>query len=167
MALIYPVTFSTARFSEDRAHRYDLIRQWAGERTLACIGLNPSTADEEKNDPTVFGMILRAQQWGFGRFVMLNLFGRRSAYPRDLLLPGDPIGPRTDEWIDHWARRAEVVVCAWGAGGAAKDLVPKRQQEVIRILRAAGVPTKCFKLNKDGTPIHPLYQKHSADLIQY
>ncbi len=44
---------SSAVFSEFRTHRYALFRQWRNGDRAMFIGLNPSTADETLNDPTV------------------------------------------------------------------------------------------------------------------
>ena len=43
-------------FSPDRRYRYALWRHWGATevpRYLMVVGLNPSTADETKDDPTI------------------------------------------------------------------------------------------------------------------
>lgn len=43
-----------AQFSDCRMYRYALWRVWAqGDGCITFIGLNPSTADENKDDPTI------------------------------------------------------------------------------------------------------------------
>ena len=43
-----------ADFSNNGKHRYRLWRIWDETKPYAlCIGLNPSTANSEKNDPTI------------------------------------------------------------------------------------------------------------------
>ena len=43
-----------ADFSPDRKHRYSLWRIWDRSKPLVMfIGLNPSTANESDNDPTI------------------------------------------------------------------------------------------------------------------
>lgn len=76
-------------FSPCRTWRYTLERVWAppegyrGAREVAAfIGLNPSTADEVKNDPTVTRCINYARRWGFHGMFMLNIFALRSTDPR-------------------------------------------------------------------------------------
>ena len=45
---------SDALFSKDRVYRYALWRIWDLKKPkVLFIGLNPSTADEIKNDPTI------------------------------------------------------------------------------------------------------------------
>ena len=45
------------------------------------IGLNPSTADETKNDPTIRRCINFAKDWGYGGVMIANLFAFRSTSP--------------------------------------------------------------------------------------
>ena len=51
----------------------------------AFIGMNPSTADENADDPTVQGCMARARAWGFGAAVMLNAFAYRATDKTRLL----------------------------------------------------------------------------------
>ena len=52
---------SGACFSNDRIYRYSLWRRWDNGPTLNFICLNPSTADETRNDPTVTRLERRAR----------------------------------------------------------------------------------------------------------
>jgi len=45
------------------------------------IGLNPSTADETSDDPTLTRCINYAKYWGFGGVCMANLFAFRATKP--------------------------------------------------------------------------------------
>jgi hypothetical protein len=86
-----------AAFSEDRRHRYELWRIWDRKvRKMVVIGLNPSTADETKNDPTIRRCINFAQRERCGGLVMLNLFGFRATDPKVMKLePKIRSGPGT------------------------------------------------------------------------
>jgi hypothetical protein len=53
-------------------------------RTVAFIGLNPSTADETTDDPTVRRCVGFAKRWGYDRMVMLNAFAYRATDPKAL-----------------------------------------------------------------------------------
>lgn len=75
---------SWAMFSSDRAYRYALFREWGEESKLVVIGLNPSTADEYQDDPTIRRCIGYAKAWGHGGLVMLNLFAFRATQPGDM-----------------------------------------------------------------------------------
>lgn len=143
----YPATWSA-----DRAHRYTLWRVWSDPaRYVQFVGLNPSTATEEKNDNTVSRCIAYAQRWGYGAMVMTNLFGYRTTYPAVMRTADDPIGADNDYWLAHVARRAELVVACWGCHGAYQE----RAQAVLELL--GGIkPVHCLRLTKEGFPHHPL-----------
>lgn len=86
-----------AHFSRCRRYRYALWRQWqAAGPMLMLIGLNPSTADAERNDPTIRRCIGFAHDWGFGGVWVLNLFAWRATLPADLKAAADPVGPRAN-----------------------------------------------------------------------
>ena len=146
---------SGATFSPCRTFRYTLWRSWPSGSGYACfIGLNPSTADETEDDPTIRRCIAYAKAWGYAGLVMLNAFGYRATYPRDMLAAHDPVGPDNDEHIRLLTRDAAVVIAAWGNHG-----------EHLERFRAIGtlVPKlSCLKVTKPGHPSHPLYLK--ADL---
>lgn len=148
-------------FSRDRKYRYTLYREWEPLKPLvAFIGLNPSTADEVQNDPTVTRCINFAKAWGAGRFCMLNLFGFRSTDPRGLYAVEDPIGDENLKWVDIVAAdHASLVVCAWGTHGRKR--LPEYCRELEAMLHNTqlqrGVPICCLGKNADGSPRHPLY----------
>jgi hypothetical protein len=154
----------SAIFSEDRVHRYVLVRYTEHSqaarrpsfalRTVAFIGLNPSTADEVTNDPTVRRCISYATRWDFERMVMLNVFAYRSTDPRKLkTLPLDEaVGPENDRHLLRHALLSDLVVCAWGAHAALGS-----RGEVVRAKLDARVPLYVLGLTKDGHPKHPLY----------
>lgn len=88
---------SGANFSRCRRFRYALWREWdATLPAVMLIGLNPSTADANHNDPTIRRCIGFARDWGFGGVRVLNLFAFRATYPDDLKAAADPVGPRND-----------------------------------------------------------------------
>lgn len=58
--------------AHDDQWRYTLGQ--SGKRPLLTIGLNPSTATQEKADPTVARVERIAKDKGFNGFVMLNLY---------------------------------------------------------------------------------------------
>lgn len=145
-----------ARFSDNRSHRYSLWRfDRPGGRAVAFIGLNPSTADEIRNDPTVLRCINFARRWGYEGMYMLNLFSYRSTNPSELFTPGRVINDAdNDDEIARVVAKAALVVCAWGNHGAYQG----RGNEVLRSLWRLGVVAHCLGRNKTGYPVHPLYQ---------
>ena len=146
---------STATYSADERYRYDLTRTWdeAGTR-VAFVMLNPSTATEIANDPTVERCERRARTLGYGAFRVTNIFAFRATDPRDMRAAADPVGgPANDAAIRDAALWAELTVCAWGTHGAHLARGP----QVERLLRATGRPLATLGLSKGGHPKHPLY----------
>lgn len=136
-----------AKFSACRRYRYALWRSWepAGPKVLF-IGLNPSTADETKDDATIRRCIAYAKQWGYGGMIMGNLFAYRSTDPAQLKSAEDPIGPDNDVWLRKLTKQAQSVVAMWGNHGCFLG----RHQKVL-----AELPNPmCFKLTKRGQPHH-------------
>jgi hypothetical protein len=119
------------------------------------VGLNPSTADEVTDDPTLTRCINFAKSWGFGGVCMTNLFAYRATDPKDMKSQKDPIGAENDFWLNKLANDAGIVVAAWGNDGSYLS----RSNMVVEML-----PNLHYlKMNKSGEPAHPLYLK--ADLI--
>lgn len=145
---------STAIYSDDERFRYDLIRTWddAGLR-IVFVMLNPSTATELANDPTVERCERRARALGYGAFRVTNIFAFRATDPRDMRAQPDPIGPANDAAIRDAAAWADAVVCAWGTHGAYLG----RGGAVEHMLRAGGHVLTTLGLSKAGHPKHPLY----------
>jgi len=111
--------------------------------------LNPSTADESQDDPTIRRCISFARQWGYGGITVANLFALRSPYPSDLRESNDPIGPENDQWLKDLAGKSGIVVGAWGNHGTYLQ----RGEKV-----AAMFPNmQCLGTTKHSQPRHPLY----------
>ena len=146
-------TDSGAEFSPCRRYRYRLWRTWGEKRPALFLMLNPSTADEVTNDPTVARCESRARMMGYGGLLVANIFALRSTDPGALYDRPDPIGPGNDRAIVAAAASAGIVVCAWGTHGALNG----RGAHVLRMLVDMGVVPHCLKLTKGGFPQHPLY----------
>ncbi len=145
---------SGAVFDSTEVYRYRLWRVWrpAGPR-LAFILLNPSTADETRDDPTILRCIRYAQRWGYGGVEILNLFALRSTDPAALRGSAAPIGPGNDRAIRAVTRRVDRVVAAWGNHGVLLN----RAATVLAALRRRGVRPLCLAVTAQGQPRHPLY----------
>lgn len=143
-----------ASFSPDRRYRYRLTRVWDDSLPTVCfIMLNPSTADEVQNDPTIERCRRRASQMGFGGLVAVNIFALRSTDPARLYVEADPVGPENDAHIRDAATASGLVICGWGEHGS----LLQRGATVLTLLRDAGVIPHALKMNLDGSPAHPLY----------
>ncbi|WP_050527115.1 DUF1643 domain-containing protein [Pseudorhodobacter aquimaris] len=145
---------SVAEYSPCEQYRYALTRVWDPQGgKVAFMMLNPSTATEVQNDPTVERCERRARTLGFGAFRVVNIFAWRATDPKVMRAQTDPVGPENDAAIIEAASWADRVVCAWGAHGAHLD----RGAKVEALLRASGRPLYQLGLTKTGQPKHPLY----------
>ena len=149
---------SVATYSDCEKYRYHLTREWdpSGRRALFVM-LNPSTATEVQNDPTVERCERRARALGFGAFRVTNIFAWRDTDPKKMRAAADPVGPLNDEAIENsardWIRDGDQIICAWGAHGDHLD----RGKQVKTLLRAVGKPLYSLGVTKSGHPKHPLY----------
>ncbi len=145
---------STAVYSDCERYRYSLSRVWdpAGRKALFVM-LNPSTATEVQNDPTVERCERRARALGFGAFTVTNIFAWRDTDPRKMRAAADPVGPENDAAILQATREADQILAAWGTHGAHLGRGPA----VEALLRGTGLPVHHLGLTKDGHPKHPLY----------
>lgn len=143
---------NTARLSRCRQYRYALWRTWDDSKPYALfVGLNPSTADETEDDPTLIRCINYAKSWGYGGVCMANLFAYRATDPKAMKIAENPVGRDNNKWLKKLAKDSGVVIAAWGNDGAFRN----RSSEVKRMLKDLSY----LKLNKSGEPAHPLYQK--------
>ncbi|UWQ19454.1 DUF1643 domain-containing protein [Jannaschia sp. M317] len=156
---------SAATYSADETYRYELTRTWEPEgRRVAFVMLNPSTATELANDPTVERCERRARVLGFGAFRVTNIFAYRATDPRDMRAHAEPVGgAANDDAIRQAAIWADLVVCAWGTHGAHLDRGP----QVERLLRATGRPLCHLGLSKAGHPKHPLYIGYAVQPVPW
>lgn len=157
----------TAIISPCGKYRYTLEREVSPFSTTAClfIMLNPSTADADEDDPTIRRCMNFALDWGHGKLLVGNLFAFRTPYPRELAIEDSPIGPDNAVHLVQLLRRADMVVCGWGQN------VPRPYAGLVDelFIIAAGVsrPLHHLRLNKDGSPNHPLYLRNGLQPIRW
>ena len=160
---IWPEGSSSADWSPCKRYRYTLRRKLGpGTRAIAFIGLNPSTADEQRDDPTVERCVTRAMRWGYDVFYMLNAFAWRATDPRDMIAATDPIGEDNDRHILAVLESpsvAEVVLC-WGVYGRVLD----RSSRLLKLLEPHESRLRYLALTKQGEPGHPLYLSYKLEL---
>jgi hypothetical protein len=139
-----------AVFSPCGEYRYVLRREWdARRRPLVYLMLNPSTADETLDDPTMRKCIGFAHRAGRGGIVVVNLFALRSRNPATLLRHPRPIGPNNDDWIRRETTTTDAVVVGWGANVRVHRA---REREVLSMIKR---PLLALGVTKDGHPCHP------------
>lgn len=151
---------NTAVFSSCETYRYTLTREIGGIAPLVSIGLNPSTATAEIDDPTIRKDVGFAKRWGLGRVVKLNAFAFRATDPQDMKRAAtrgvDIVGPENDFWIAALLCEARLahgrVVVSWG-----NHITHERQRRIAQLIADCNVEAMCLGVNKNGTPMHELY----------
>lgn len=156
----------TARFSPCGTWRYELTRDLSSypgptrrAGVLLSVGLNPSTATGEDDDPTIHKESGFAIAWGYALYLKANAYGYRATEPDDMFEARDRgvdiVGPDNNRTIcdavDRVRRESGRVLAAWG-----QNIDPVRQREIAGLLKE--VEVVCVAVNKDGSPSHPLYK---------
>jgi hypothetical protein len=148
----------SALFSDDRKYRFVLWRIWNNQLPkVMFIGLNPSTANEDSNDPTIRRVISFAKSWGYGGVYMLNLFTYVSAYPEQLKTDNNPLY-MADEYLTRYAESVHMIIFAWGNFPIAES----RGRYISGMLNGY-----CLGKNKNGSPKHPLYISSDIKPIKF
>ena len=148
--------------SQDNNYRYALGT--TGDKTLYCFGINPSTATNIRDDPTIKKVKSAAKKSGFNNVVMLNIYPQRATDPDNL---DNKINTKEHkknlQIIMSVIKNGSTVWAAWG------NLIDKRAylidclNEIQCKLKAKNICwVKMDKLTKKGNPRHPLYLKYQA-----
>jgi len=154
--------YSGAVFNVEKDCRFLLWRRWKSQaKMITFIGLNPSTANENTNDPTIKRVIDFAKRWGYGGVYMINLYPLVTSKPKQLF--GSSM--RTDDISlnhSHSKRvidKSEYVVFAWGAFKLPDD----RNEQLINMFPLG----RCLGWNNNGSPKHPLFVRGQTNLKLY
>lgn len=148
-----------AEFSPCRTFRYALWRTWGENcQRVAFIGLNPSTANETEDDPTIRRCIGFAKAWGFGGLVMLNAYAFRTTSPKVLVrmraVGVDVVGPKNREVLGYYRSQCQQIIACWGAHCS------HFRESQIKV--DIGHRMDCLGTTKAGRPKHPLYLPDGA-----
>ena len=141
-----------AVFADRKFYRYVLWRIWDDRKqTVTFICLNPSTANEAFDDPTVNKIMGFAARWNGGGIYVVNLFAIISSNPAIIFSVNDAVGPENDRYVREYAAKSAITVAGWG------DITPLNGRDVDVIQMVPGL--KCLGKTKSGQPKHPLYVK--------
>ena len=149
-------TLARACYSDCERYRYSLTIQWDRKLpNVMVIGLNPSTATEKSNDPTITRLERYAQRNGFGSLEMYNAYAYRATNPKEMLAQTDPNGPENDATLRIAALYADTIIFAWG-----NHCDPDREQAIWQLVQNLdNEPPRCWGLTQSDRPKHPLYLK--------
>ena len=147
-------------------NRLRLSVKW-GPGPIACvIGHNPSTANAERDDPTTRWWNRWFQLFGFGGYVVVNLYPWCSAKPADVYERVDGIdcgdwAARDELHFDNLprvveeAKKADQVFVCWGA--IARDC--NWLDHVVEEIQTGEAPWPdlwCWGKTGSGAPKHPM-----------
>lgn len=139
-----------------------LLRSLRGP--MLFVMLNPSTADEHTDDPTIRRCIGFARREQAPSIQVVNLYAYRATDPADLARASWPIGESNDDVLIEAMRSDARIVCAWGAHPMAIRARPRFR----RAHKLAGSPPLlCLGTTKGGAPRHPLYVRADAPLVPF
>lgn len=145
-------------------YRYALWRIWEPARPPWMMALlNPSTATEELDDPTITRCRVRARQGGAGGLVVVNAGAIRETDSDTACAAPDPIGPHNDAWIRALIPTCSLHIAGWGPKAA-------RFGGDVRMRQAfadSGFGLHALRINKDGSPAHPLYISYETKPVMY
>tara|TARA_R110000824_G_scaffold30668_15_gene100665 strand:- start:2356 stop:2850 length:495 start_codon:yes stop_codon:yes gene_type:complete len=153
-------------------YRHHLARQWDPALPLAVwVCLNPSTADANVDDPTTRKIRGFSERWGYGNYILVNLYPLRATKPADLIaaprgLRLGLIGAADRHIADAYrlaADRRGAIFFAWGANGG-HHTIRERRAEVLALPRF-GLKAYCLGTTKHGEPRHPLYLRYDTPRV--
>lgn len=148
-----------AHFSDCKNYRFVLWRIWnVAQPKLMIVGLNPSTANERTNDPTISKVVRIARRWGYGGIFMTNLFPFVSPNPDDLKGRTTDRIDENDEWLRYTRTLCQDVMFAWG------NFPVHGRDEVVKKMFPVAI---CVAINKNGSPKHPLYVPDDTAQVNY
>lgn len=125
--------------------------------------LNPSQADETRDDPTIRQCRARGRQAGLAGLVAWNLFAFRATLPTDLKLALDPVGPDNDAAIALALDLSSRTILAWGNHGAFAG----RDRTVRSLCDARATSMHVLGITGEGHPRHPLYLPRNTRLQRW
>lgn len=160
----------SAVISDDDRYRYRLDRRFPvgeGKGGVTFVMLNPSTADAEKDDPTIRKCVGFARRWGKNRVYVVNLFAYRATMPGDLLQAHrsgiDVVGPENEFYVQGAVGGSDLVVAAWG-----RNVEPwKWSREHVAKLVGGYRDMRCLGTTVGGSPVHPLMIPYDRKLIPF
>jgi len=141
----------------DQKYRPWLKRSWANgqiESLALWIGMNPSTARDNVDDPTVRREVNFTKAWGFNAYYKCNVCDYRLTNPAMLASP--TIMPRSRENVPtilKIANRASIIILAYGA---LHPRIQKYADELVELLDQK-YQLYCLGWTQSGNPKHSLY----------
>lgn len=162
-----PTCNETGKLQGD--HRF--VLEQPGEKMLLIIGLNPSTADESRPDPTMCKVMGFVEGGGYDGFAMLNLSSERATDKWSLSATLDETLHRKnlDVAADLLQRYpAADILVAFGNDISVRPYLKQCFRNLHDVLRASrGQWLQIGRLTAKGNPRHPLYARYDWGLVPF
>jgi hypothetical protein len=159
---------ASAYFSQCMTYRYCLHRFWKSyfNKRLVFILLNPSTATEAEDDPTLVRGRYRALKGNYYGVTIINLFAFRATDPADMKRALEPTGGYQNimmlqDNLSCAQKGTADIICEWGTHGCFQD----QDKEFLKWVKYYGITPMALKIAKNGHPSHPLYIPYSASPV--
>lgn len=151
-----------ATLSDCNQYRYNLFRKWNidGNNLISFIGLNPSTADANNDDPTLIRCINFSKSLGYDGLILVNLFAYRSPSPKVMKAVEDAVGVKNDIYIIDAIRKTNKTILCWGNNGNHNF----RDTELMKMIKTYRNNFYCFGKTAKNCPKHPLYLPKNTTL---
>ena len=162
-------THCGALYEKGLRYRYTLTRAWdGGAGNVIFICMNPSTATELEDDPTIKRCVNFAKDWGFHSYTLLNVMAYRSTDPSKLPAVEKAIGPQNLTVIERhcsFGRNGAPVIIAWGNRRKGYDAAYDAVEDILRRHQRRGnITVSTLGTNKTGDPKHPLYLRKDTEV---
>lgn len=160
---------NAAYLSPCRQYRYILHRtvSMVGDKTYAYFGINPSVADEHRDDRTLSRLIDFTKSYGGKDLLLGNVFAYRSTDVKALANVADPCGPCNNDAIQTIINASDILIACWcnkhKIPRQLHDHITKLTQKLIDTVR----PLYVFGTTGSGDPKHPLYLPKTTTLTVY
>ncbi|WP_114947630.1 DUF1643 domain-containing protein [Microvirga calopogonii] len=147
-----------AVFYENRRYRPILTRRWTTDPNapfVLWVGMNPSVASYDVDDPTVAREQDFTRRWGYSSYVKCNVMDYCVTDQKRLRDPGvTPCSQHNLPAIRDQASRASMIVMGFGA---VHPSLQHHADAVCQALIEDGHRLWCLAVTKNGNAGHPLY----------
>lgn len=142
------------------------------DKTLICVGINPSTASPNNLDPTLKKVKAIAASNNYTNWIMLNVYPERSTNPRNLqLVCNNQLHIKNINEIRKVLTTFTNanILFAYGNLINTRPYLKACLDDILNLLSEVQFAGQklCIKLTLKGNPIHPLYQKADSELINF
>jgi len=137
-----------------------------GIRNMLVIGVNPSTATPEKDDPTIRKVRKLTALAGYDGWIMGNLYPQIASHPKELHKNADKNLISSNLDILKQLQKQYRIDAVWAAWGDAIDHRSYLGEALVEIQDVLDGDFEWYyrgSLTCKGNPRHPLYMKEQED----